>query len=95
MILWTSPSKVCEKGDWMVIVYLFLQVFSAGDPVFMVVWREFGVGDCGVRFSAGVCSMRARWYRGLGGGVVWAGKMSGIGSFCIDISSFRARDSWL
>ncbi len=68
MILWTvtSLSKVCEKGDLRVIVYLyFTSVFC---------WRSCFYGGvarvwCGVGVSAGVCWRRERWYRGLGRGV--------------------------
>ncbi len=52
MILWTSPSKVFEKGDLMVIVYLQYTVFSAGDPVFMM-RREFVVGCAFLPWYAG------------------------------------------
>ncbi len=36
--------RCVEKVTWWSFYTFNLRVFSAGDPVFMVVWREFGVG---------------------------------------------------
>ncbi len=64
-----------------------LRVFSAGDPVFMVAWQEFGVG----------CAFLLGYAGGESGNIVGWGE--GLGHihdsdrlFCIDICLFRARD---
>ena len=51
MILWTSHSKVCGKGDLMVILYLYFtsvfcwrSCFYGGVARVWCVVREFGVG---------------------------------------------------